>query len=82
MDQYAVISTRDGEIHTVEASSWGDALAQFTGEFDSMLVSQDDDPNPHHTADIYTGENEERAIVMLLDDLEVDDPKSLPPKNQ
>jgi len=82
MEEYAVLSTRDGEMHTVEASSWGDALAQFAGEFDSMLVSQDDDPNPHHTADIYTGDTEERAIVMLLDNLEVDDPKSLPPTDK
>jgi hypothetical protein len=80
--EYAILSTFDGEIQTVEAHSWGDALAQFLGDYDSLLVTQDHEPNLHYTADIYTGDDEERAIVMLLDDLEVDDPKSFPPSTK
>ncbi|AUO79061.1 hypothetical protein [Salinibacter phage M8CR30-4] len=80
---YAVLSTTTQELETIEAQSWGDALARYLEEegveWESLLGCVDTTPSPHYTVDLYsTSGEEETVLVMELDDLQVERPKYFP----
>jgi len=74
---YAVLSTTTQELETIEAQSWGDALARYLEEegmeWESLLGCVDTTPSPHYTVDLYDSSGgEETILVMELDDLQVE----------
>jgi len=80
---YAILSTTTQELETIEAQSWGDALARYLEEegmeWESLLGCVDTTPHPHYTVDLYsTSGEEETVLVMELDDLQVERPKYFP----
>jgi hypothetical protein len=80
---YAVLSTTTQELETIEAQSWGDALARYLEEeaieWESLLGCVDTTPHPHYTIDLYSRSGEEETVlVMKLEDLEVERPKHFP----
>jgi len=80
---YAVLSTTTQELETIEAQTWGDALARYLEEegmeWESLLGCVDTTPSPHYTIDLYgSSGGEETVLVMELDDLQVERPKYFP----
>lgn len=84
MKDWAIVSTLDSRVHVVEGRTWGDALAQFLSDHDlerweSLLGSREADPREMWTVDLYAADGSDLTVVLLaLEDLEVDDPHSLP----
>lgn len=83
MKQFALLSTLDQTIHVEDARTWGGALAQYALDagldWEVMSGSHDLEPYEHWTVDFYAADGQqESVVVMLLENLEVDRPHSMP----
>ena len=79
---FAILSTYDQELHTIDARNWADALELYLVEagidWSSLLTTRDTEPYPHATVDVYGAQEDGSVIILELEDLEVEDPKVLP----
>lgn len=83
MKQFALLSTLDQTMHVEDARTWGGALTQYALDagldWEVLSGSYDRDPYEHWTVDFYAADGQqESVVVMLLEDLEVDRPHSMP----